>query len=418
MPRRGEYLYQRKGSSNWWLRLQIPIELQKHLGAKKIEKSLGTPDRTVAEIKAASDIALHKLRLYALKAKKAGVMSELVQREHEPGEHTLSDGTRIFATEDTIHVLSPDGKIIETKPNVSEKMIAIRLNKADGADVKRMLVKHLGPPQNAVNKDDGIIETWAEHRGKEDYITKEARAVWDLFKQITKNKPLAKCTRDDGRALARALHQSGNKSATVAKKISHLRAAVNLAMDEGKLTFNPFSNVVPKRDDAEDRLPLTEEDMMLVRENLHRLSDEDRLLWIWLATTGMRLSEAFEATEEFREDGVRFIRIGTKSNASYRPVPIPDAVLRLLPSKIKGPIFTDTAKNAGKRLNRFLDKLGIDERKAVHSLRHRAKSRLESLGCPEGVQYKILGHSDKNVGSRYLHVGVAQRKAWLDKLGY
>jgi hypothetical protein len=147
MPRRGDYLYQRKGSANWWLRLQIPPELQEMLGAKKIEKSVGTSDRAQAEIKAANDIVLHKMRLVWLRAKKAGRASELVQREYEPGEHTLSDGNRIFATEDTIHILGPDGKIIDRRPNLSQKFIKVPLNRPDANDVIRMLEKHLGPPE-------------------------------------------------------------------------------------------------------------------------------------------------------------------------------------------------------------------------------------------------------------------------------
>jgi hypothetical protein len=47
------------------------------------------------------------------------------------------------------------------------------------------------------------------------------------------------------------------KSATIQKKIGWLTAAVNLAIKEGRLQFNPFSSIVPKRDDKQTRLPPT-----------------------------------------------------------------------------------------------------------------------------------------------------------------
>ena len=53
----------------------------------------------------------------------------------------------------------------------------------------------------------------------------------------------------------------GNKTATVVKKIGWLLAAVQLAIDEGKLTFNPFARVISEGSDELRRKPLTENDM-------------------------------------------------------------------------------------------------------------------------------------------------------------
>ena len=75
-----------------------------------------------------------------------------------------------------------------------------------------------------------------------------------------------------------------------------LVATVNLAIDEGKLTFNPFSSVVPVRDDEDERDAFSEDDMALIRENLHRLRESDQLLVRVLATTGVRRGEASRST--------------------------------------------------------------------------------------------------------------------------
>ena len=59
MKRKIDYLFQRPGSRNWWLRLQGPD--------KRTEKSLKTPDRVQAEILALPEIAKHKASLLALR---------------------------------------------------------------------------------------------------------------------------------------------------------------------------------------------------------------------------------------------------------------------------------------------------------------------------------------------------------------
>ena len=62
--RRGEYLFKRPGSQNWWLRLQYPADIAAVLGTDKLQVSLGTPDKRLAMILAAPRILVHKKRLF------------------------------------------------------------------------------------------------------------------------------------------------------------------------------------------------------------------------------------------------------------------------------------------------------------------------------------------------------------------
>jgi hypothetical protein len=50
---------------------------------------------------------------------------------------------------------------------------------------------------------------------------------------LSNSKPLRNATRDDGRLLVKHFIDAGNKTATVVKKVGWLRAAVQLAIDEG-----------------------------------------------------------------------------------------------------------------------------------------------------------------------------------------
>jgi integrase len=142
--------------------------------------------------------------------------------------------------------------------------------------------------------DDAIVETYLAHNNITGYYEREARDTWATFRSLC-DKPLKDCDRDDGRKLV-ALR--GSKSATIKKRIGWLRAAVNFAIDEGHLKFNPFTKVVPKRDDELERERFTEADVRTIKRNLHRLDRDDQLVIRLLATTGMRLAEACEIRSE------------------------------------------------------------------------------------------------------------------------
>jgi integrase len=275
--------------------------------------------------------------------------------------------------------------------------------------------------QTATNPDDAVIETYLKHKGLAKYFEREARTVWALYKELTGNKPLKDATRDDGRKLVDYFEKQDLKSASIQKKVGWLIAAVNLAIDEGKLTFNPFSKIVRDRGDKQRRFPLSEADVRDLKRNLHTLSESDQLLFRVLASTGMRLSEAFEIDGEMKEKGARYIIVGRKTDQSLRRVPLPADMLPYLPRKIEGRLFKPEPRGAAsKRLMRFLRSAGIDDpRKVVHSLRHRAQDRLRAAGCPEDVRWAILGHEEKTVAAGYGEgFPVPLLRKWVDKIGF
>jgi integrase len=426
--RHGSYLFQRPGSSNWYIKLRSP-------GVKRKEISLGTDDRRQAEILALPHIAEHKRRLLESRPR-------LVTRPYTvtPGEYTV-DGERVIATEREIIYLKPDGALIRTEPNSPSQEL---VNMPMGAVVTfgkptRPLaeLRGLGPVidmsklerRTAVTKggDDAILEVYlknAKHGPVTGYDEREARAVWALFKTLTNGKPLKDADRDDGRKLVAHFDAQGLKSATIEKKIAWLNAACNLAIKDGKLKLNPFAAITPKRKDKLRRKPLNDADIRLVKHNLDKLNESDRLLFRMLASTGMRIGEAFEIAGEEKERGVRYVIVGHKTEESLRRVPLSASVLAFLPRTIKGPLFAshhvDPADAASKRLNKFLRAIGItDPSKVVHSLRHRAQDRLRAAGCPEDIRWSILGHERETVAAGYGEgFPVRVLKQWIDKIGF
>jgi integrase len=335
MPRKGEYLFKRPGSQNWWLRFQYPEAMAK----PKVQISLGTPDKGLAEIDALPHIFEHK-RTLLFGRWLHGKPRHLI----EPGTESVIEGARVLATAEELVTFDGFGRVADIKPN---KDISHMTLTVPPLPAQRRAVAEMEPIRRKVrgaDKDAAILETWIKHRDIDQRVARDARGVFALFKELVGGKHFAACARDDGRKLSEHLYGLGLKSATVTKKVGFLNSAVNIAIDEGKLKFNPFSKVVAAVKDEKVRLPLDDDDMAAMRAVLPELDDEHRLLWIWLATTGMRLSEPFQVSEEFSAQGVRFVIVGTKSESSERRVPIPDAVIPLLPAKIKGPLFSDTPR--------------------------------------------------------------------------
>ena len=414
--RRTDYLFLRPGSRNWHVKLQSPTG--------RVERSLGTPDRVQAEILALPMIAEHKVKLLEARPR----LETTWQHKYEPGrEHTSPDGERIIAADSELIHLDSEGRITRRSPNggpayqlVGRQKLTVRsLAEAFTGD-QSPFNDEVRPRRQERTADDAIIETYLKHANISGHSEHETRAVWALYKQLTDGKPLKDATRDDGRKVVQHFESQGLRSATIQKKITWLNAAVNLAIKKSKLTFNPFSGIVPKRDDKQKRLPLSEADIKNAKRELGQLDESDQLLFRLLAATGMRLSEAFEINSELKERGCRYVIIGKKTPQSHRRVPLPAAVLPYLPKVIKGPLFEGGTPAASKRLNKFIRRVGIgDKGKVLHSLRHRAQDRLRAAGCPVDYRWALLGHEDETVAEGYgLGFPVPMLKKWIDRIGF
>lgn len=411
---KADYLFRR--GDVWQVKLQSPD------GRKEI--SLRTTDRAQAEIIALPLIAEHKAKLAARKP----AFVRGWQHALRPGrKHPGPDGGEIIATERELIYLDASGVTVKTLPN-GGPTIALT-----GGPLTIQGLAHAALESDAFgdgpsvrpgpitrNGDDEIIETYLKHANVQGYGVREARASWQMFRELCPGVKLANATRDDGRKLVAHLQAKGLRSASVEKKIGWLCAAVNLAIREGKLKFNPFSSIVPKSDDAQRRLPFDDADMTLIRDNLDKLAPRDQLLVRVLATTGIRLGEAFQIDGEQIERGIRFVIVGTKTEASLRRVPLSADLLPHVRA-IKGVLFpTDKPHLASYRLMKWLRAIGIkDPAKVCHSWRHRAADRLRAAECPSDIRHALLGHEDRSVAESYgAGFAVPVLKKWIDKIGF
>ena len=372
---RPKYLFQR--GNIWYLRLQPPDQ-------PVIEKSLGTSDVRAAEIAAMPLIRDHKQLMYERRLARLPRVTTQWHPAHAPGMH---DG--FFATERELRDLVT-GAVIGPNGGPAEILTPAPIG---GPSFEAYDAAKARPTPTVKNADDAFLEAYIREKSLTGLREKQARDIWHLFRTVV-NKPLAKCTRDDGRALVAHMKEQGEpKSATLRRRMVPLVALVNLAIDEGKLSFNPFMGVVPVADDEEERDAFSDDDMTLIRENLHKLDPNDQLLVRVLATTGVRRGEAFEIDREEVEDGIRFCTIGTKTPQSLRRIPFPKDLLPHLPAKITGKLFPGRMDSASKRLRKWLIEIGItDPDKApMHSFRHRAAKRLRAAVPDEALREAIGG---------------------------
>jgi integrase len=372
---RPKYLFQR--GNIWYLRLQPPDQ-------PVIEKSLGTSDVRAAEIAAMPLIRDHKQLMYERRLARLPRVTTQWHPAHAPGMH---DG--FFATERELRDLVT-GAVIGPNGGPAEILTPAPIG---GPSFEAYDAAKARPTPTVKNADDAFLEAYIREKSLTGLREKQARDIWHLFRTVV-NKPLAKCTRDDGRALVAHMKEQGEpKSATLRRRMVPLVALVNLAIDEGKLSFNPFMGVVPVADDEEERDAFSDDDMTLIRENLHKLDPNDQLLVRVLATTGVRRGEAFEIDREEVEDGIRFCTIGTKTPQSLRRIPFPKDLLPYLPAKITGKLFPGRMDSASKRLRKWLIEIGItDPDKApMHSFRHRAAKRLRAAVPDEALREAIGG---------------------------
>jgi integrase len=430
---RGERDYLFLNGSTYWMKFQRP--------GCRIERSLKTSNKLEA---LASDDYRRELAAHIQwKLERQGARNppwytgEAWQVELTPGLH---DGGKTFATAREIHALDENGNIIATRPNGG---LESQFNPAGMPTGKRLNIHSLtlalfpeaDPRRELVRKDadpdQAIWDAYLKHGGRNKTgvtgkAAHDATVTWERFRKFVNNKPLKNCTRADGRAFVAHLLETPNavtgkkpKSASVARGLRPLAAAVNLAIGDGLLQLNPFVSIVPDRGDSIEREAFTDADCELIKSRLGELSERDQLLVRLLATTGVRLDEPFQATREFQQDGIRYIHIGTKTEASDRKLPLPAGVLEYLPDKITKPLFEDASKKMGARLRLWLRRLGFDRTKTLHSFRHRAGARLTKLKCPSNVRRLILGHA-KDVSEEYgkSDPPFELLKEWIDKIEF
>jgi integrase len=226
--------------------------------------------------------------------------------------------------------------------------------------------------------------------------------------------------REDAKLFLRHLEMSGNKTATIRKRINSLSAILNYAYSELDLDKrNPFSRLFIKGEgeDSHKRGTFTNERLKWGYDKALASGSQIKLLMPLLGETGCRLAEivGLKLEDIDLENDLIHIRANSarrlKTRSSQRTLPLVGyaklAMVQtlnqaddtyLFPRYIRdGKCFSTHASNA---LNKWLKK-DFDGLTA-HCLRHTFRDRLRSVECPMDLIDQIGGwKSVSSIGNSY-----------------
>lgn len=266
--------------------------------------------------------------------------------------------------------------------------------------------------------------------------------------------PITKIDTELIQSIANQLEEQGLSGQTIRDRIFYPRRVLQHLKKRGHLKDQKIPSLsevdikgVGKA--KQDRIALTREEILLVKEEISRSNrrDKDQHLFLFqcLAATGARINEiAFlQRKSIIAVDGIEcfdLTTVQTKNSHSSRYLPIPEKLLPLLRKYMRTyddllfpfvwqkdngllenrhEISAATRNKASKVLQgEYLRAVIADKRKVMHCLRHSIATRLNNLGCPADIQRKLLGHEGTDVHSQ-VYVGdldVRKGKEWLDKL--
>ena len=246
------------------------------------------------------------------------------------------------------------------------------------------------------------------------------RVAVSAFISVAGDRDVSEYTREDAKLFLRHLEMSGNKTATIRKRINSLSAILNYAYAELDLDKrNPFSRLFIKGEgeDSHKRGTFTNEQLRLGYDKALASGSQIKLLMPLLGETGCRLAEivGLKLEDIDLENDLIHIRANSarrlKTKSSQRTLPLigyaklaTEQALKqadgtyLFPRYIRdGKCYATHASNA---LNKWLKK-DFDGLTA-HCLRHTFRDRLRAVECPMDLIDQIGGWSSiTTAGARY-----------------
>lgn len=238
------------------------------------------------------------------------------------------------------------------------------------------------------------------------------------FLSEEKNNQVNDISKEDFISFLSDLQTKGYSSASSARKTISIREFFAFLKRENYINVNEIKFIESPTVWSKIPVVLTCEEV----ENL--LNAPDTTCWIGLRdkaffellySTGMRVSEACDLDlYDIKECEVLVRGKGGKD----RMVPINPIAIGFIDAYL-GKSRLDNPENAvflnenGKRIDRvsiwkrlkyYTNKAGIKKKVSPHTLRHSFATHMLEGGCDLRVLQEILGHSDVNMTSRYIHI--------------
>lgn len=239
-------------------------------------------------------------------------------------------------------------------------------------------------------------------------------------------------------------------SPNVIKKMKiKLKSCLHFAFEKGIVHRNPCSGVilqkVIKKKDDQFKV-FSKEEQELIIANLDFRNVIDRLIyvafytglrlgeilalkWVRLIAGILHVREQYQRETVFHEDGsktyIYVMKDMLKTPHSERDIPIPDKIIKFLNSleRISDLVFCDEngkpleRKRPDRRIKTLCRKLGIDDSRTFHSVRHSYCTRLFEANVPIKTVQVLMGHSNVKITMNvYAHVMKEKKMEVVDVL--
>jgi len=409
---RMNYIQQKTPNGTFYYRRRLPSDLVEKSGKKEIKLSLRTKDPIVAQAQ----------------AKRVTNKLEAEWKNLRKPKPLLTEAQELVSALDTTQtyteVVHEHGEITYDEDGWSNFLDTLDDRTPSLVEEKALQMKY-----DIINLSDAIENhiITSGKQGDRKFVNSCNRSLSFFTEELT-DKPINKYSRREieGRLL-KGIQEEGLKTATVSRRLSDVKAAINKAILSFEYQFNnPFEkHKIPNlRDDENSRTSLSNQQ----QSSLVQLLDADEVgdtinaLKI-LFDTGMRVAEVvgLRAEDIYLEHEIPHIKLHKnpfrplKTKQSQRLIPLMGYALEGVKSQLTDsewlfPRYIDEdngrVKNDGASAacNKRLKPLGF----TCHSLRHNFKDRLRLANVPMENIKDLLGWSRGDQASRYGETSLLQ----------
>ena len=402
----------------WYVYVTKPESLQTS-SSKQERRSTGTTDEKVAKERA-HDIVKE---IYAEFERKLGGVDTFETRLAKLYEahvgHQLPkavmdelDQTSLVFLLQAKGITIPDSLVEKMDPCFRQEVRALGEEPAEPAlvNVAEKIKKH-----DSKTKVSDILPVYLEGRVWNRNGTKmEAERYIRRFVELVEDADVTAIKIKSAYDYAQALHDEELANKTVTTAVSYVKAMLTWCVERGIVEQHGWDRPINLRNygyKSRKYRPLRPDQL----NDLFQLEmpQQDRLILAILITTGMRLDEAALLTwdQVKLNDTVPHFDLTeaiVKTGGSQRFVPIPDALLTMLPEVGQGRLFTypldkdgKAQKKASERLGKHIHKVRDNERQVTHSLRGTLKDLLRDAGVSKEINHFITGHDQGDQGGNY-----------------
>lgn len=326
---------------------------------------------------------------------------------------------------------------------LSYKKLAFEFLKTEAEAVRALLSRqrgeHVRTPKIIVGRTsfNALTEKWAILRSAEPKTKQSFMSTFDEFSTVHPGLFVETTFKSHVIQWRDALLNKEQAPKTIEKKLSFLRAAFNVAVENDWITTNPFKGVkAPVGSDKKPRIPFSIDDLHTIFNSKvfkgFRPKGGGREAAYWLPLLALYTGARLEELAQLRlEDVLEYEQLGwyltitdqgegasVKTKNGRRRVPIHNELhkfgfieyVRTLKGVPDGYVFPDLnpdmyddrGGNYSKWFGRYRRSIGVDDaRKVFHSFRHGFIDACRECSISRETRDVLVGHTNPSVSSEY-----------------